>query len=431
MKKTLTVFLLLVVSSTAIANGIDFFHGSWDELLKKARQEGKLVFVDVYTDWCGPCKIMASTTFKQPDVGAYFNKNFINYKLDAEDEEQNGIELSEKYQVQAFPTLLFLDSSGGLKHRVEGFQDSMEFVKSAKIATGEIVFRSPAELEAAYNGGDRSPDLVKEYLLQAEFFDMETYQPKTKMIKVADEYFDTIGEKEWISRENFLIASKAYFSLSDPVVAHLLEHHDQYAKLVPMAELADYLISVNSGAIRDAAYKGDPVYKKYLGNIKGSLKAYYEKGFSSDMMMDQSEMGDSLEETYELHRLMSERVAALFKKNWGKYIELTKEQLSMLDTEKGRLELEKNSVEALLQEDCRDPKVLSVAKALYQKNYEQDPVFSGVTYATILTRLGEKAEAISIMDNALAAAEKMAMPQAVEYVKMEMDALRAELGVRQ
>lgn len=66
------LFLLVVTMSWSIiasAQGIDFFHGSYEEALKKARSENKGIFVDVYTSWCGPCKKMAREVFTQAGVG--------------------------------------------------------------------------------------------------------------------------------------------------------------------------------------------------------------------------------------------------------------------------------------------------------------------------------------------------------------------------
>ena len=84
MKKYVLLSFLLFCTGALFAQGINFDHGTWKEVLAKAKAEDKLVFVDVYTSWCGPCKKMAAEVFPLADVGQLFNPNFVNYKIDAE-----------------------------------------------------------------------------------------------------------------------------------------------------------------------------------------------------------------------------------------------------------------------------------------------------------------------------------------------------------
>lgn len=83
--------------------GIQFFHGTWAEALEKAKIEDKLLFVDAYAQWCGPCKVMAKNVFTQKKVGDFFNENFINLKMDME--TTDGASFGHKYPVSAYPTL--------------------------------------------------------------------------------------------------------------------------------------------------------------------------------------------------------------------------------------------------------------------------------------------------------------------------------------
>lgn len=62
--------------------GIKFEDITFNEALKKAKEQGKLIFMDCYTTWCGPCKMMSNQVFKQKQVGDFFNQNFVNLKVD-------------------------------------------------------------------------------------------------------------------------------------------------------------------------------------------------------------------------------------------------------------------------------------------------------------------------------------------------------------
>lgn len=75
-----------------------------------AEKEKKMIFIDFYTTWCGPCKMMSSEVFTQDQVGEYFNRTFVNLKVDAEKGE--GVELAKKYQVKAYPTFVVLRADG-------------------------------------------------------------------------------------------------------------------------------------------------------------------------------------------------------------------------------------------------------------------------------------------------------------------------------
>jgi len=100
--------------------GIKFFHGTWEEALKKAKTEGKHIFLDAYAVWCGPCKLMARQTFPKKDVGEYFNSHFINVKMDMERGE--GLALSKKYEIKAYPTLLIINHKGDEVGRTLGYK---------------------------------------------------------------------------------------------------------------------------------------------------------------------------------------------------------------------------------------------------------------------------------------------------------------------
>lgn len=133
MKKIIFIAFVAILSVTTYAQGVGmkFSSGTLNELRAEATSAKKLIFVDVYTTWCGPCKVMAADIFPQPVVGNYMNATFVNAKFDAEKGE--GIEIAAKYEVKAYPTMLILDAQGKEVGRIVGSSPTPEaFVKRIK-----------------------------------------------------------------------------------------------------------------------------------------------------------------------------------------------------------------------------------------------------------------------------------------------------------
>ncbi len=110
-----------VISEKKGGSGIDFKKMTLEEAKELAKKKNQLVFVDAYTSWCGPCKQMAATTFKDAEVGELFNEKFINIKIEME-KDPEGPAVAMKYRVRAYPTLLFIDGDGNLVKSIVGFQ---------------------------------------------------------------------------------------------------------------------------------------------------------------------------------------------------------------------------------------------------------------------------------------------------------------------
>lgn len=111
-------------------DGIQFYKGTWKEALTIAKKENKLIFLDIYATWCGPCKKLKSNTFSDAKVGSFYNNNFINLAMDGERGE--GLVLAQKYLLKSYPTLLFIDEKGNVVTRTVGYHDSEEFIELGK-----------------------------------------------------------------------------------------------------------------------------------------------------------------------------------------------------------------------------------------------------------------------------------------------------------
>jgi len=119
----------MALQLTVVSAHIDFRSMNIDQALEQARSEGKLVFIDTYATWCGPCKVM-DRVFEQKTVGTYFNSNFVNIKVDMDG--PLGPKMLKEYQVVWLPTLLILDPQGIVKSKVDRLVSGEELISIAK-----------------------------------------------------------------------------------------------------------------------------------------------------------------------------------------------------------------------------------------------------------------------------------------------------------
>ncbi len=110
--------------------GIQFFRGSWSEVLAKAQKENKPIFLDVYATWCGSCKRLKEYVLSNKKVGASFNNNFINVSLNAEIGE--GVIISNQFNIESYPSLLFINKDGTLNTKYEGYLNATALIKLGK-----------------------------------------------------------------------------------------------------------------------------------------------------------------------------------------------------------------------------------------------------------------------------------------------------------
>ena len=156
----LSVVILLSFPTQSWTKGIEFFKGSWEQALEKAGLEDKIIFVDAYAQWCGPCKRMAKTVFTTDKAGEFFNKNFINFKMDMESEP--GREFGKKYPVSAYPTLFFINSEGKIVLNTKGAQNLEGLIKLGNSALQKGL--DLESLEAKYQEGNRDVQFLYKYV---------------------------------------------------------------------------------------------------------------------------------------------------------------------------------------------------------------------------------------------------------------------------
>ncbi|WP_114940962.1 thioredoxin domain-containing protein [Mucilaginibacter endophyticus] len=131
--KLLFMFCFALIPYGIKAQGIKFIDNkTWKDVLAMAKVQKKLIFLDAYASWCGPCKYLQNNVFTTAEAGTEYNKNFINVKMDMEKGE--GITLAKKYDVKAYPTLFFINQNGQLIHLSVGALEVDQFVALARDA---------------------------------------------------------------------------------------------------------------------------------------------------------------------------------------------------------------------------------------------------------------------------------------------------------
>jgi len=127
----ISFFLILLVSQLSFSQQtIKFEDSDFATILAKAKAEKKIVFLDAYAAWCGPCKLMEKNVFTDKNVADYYNKNFINAHFDMEKGE--GPSLASKYGIRSYPTLLFLNGEGEIVGKELGYIKTEEFLELGK-----------------------------------------------------------------------------------------------------------------------------------------------------------------------------------------------------------------------------------------------------------------------------------------------------------
>ena len=279
--RALLTVLACLGPALALAGGIEFFDGSFEEALARAEEEDKHVFVDVYATWCGPCKVMDAVVFPRDDVGKHYNANFINLKLDAEDESINGPAISERYDVGAYPTYLYLNPDGSVVGRALGALPASLFVQVAEQLTGGLD-SGFAELEARYEQGERDPEFVQAYLWDAQvelaLFEgdvMQRHQRKSALENAANEYFSSRDFSELINPRDFALIAcyKEKKPRGDALVEYVIDNYDAFLDVAAEIALARLLLEINFYAAQGAAQQGDEQYLAYLGDLSGPLKS--------------------------------------------------------------------------------------------------------------------------------------------------------------
>ena len=378
MKNLLTIAFLCTISLVSKGQNreIKFETSTFEEVKAKAKKENKLIFVDAYTTWCGPCKWMAKTVFTNDTVADFFNENFISTKIDMEKGE--GIEFRTKYNVFCFPNLLFIDANGEVVHRRGGGMPPANFIAFAKEALGSS--NTYQAFAKEYETKKSDALFLSAYLGYLS----KTCVPYEDVIA---NYFNTQSEDQLTSRANwnmFYAYAKTYNNKAfNHVTNNLNTYYTLYTKDSVDLKIIDVLYKSGKKALF-AKKNADSTFAVFKTDI-----AKYPEQIASNV----------------LFRLDLDKYAS--KKEWNSFGELL--------LTKGDLYLsvkEKNAVAWKIFENVEDTKVLEKARQWIKKYIDENQNNAKVslyaeydTYASLLFKLKLKDEALAAANEAITLAK--------------------------
>lgn len=245
MKKFIVYFIFLSTLTSLSSQGIAFesHETPWADILKKAKAENKIVFVDAFTTWCGPCKVMSNTIFPQKSVGDAFNTKFINAKIDMEKGE--GPSIAQKYGIRAYPTYIFVNGDGELVHRSLGSMPAEKFIAVGEAAADPE--RQFFSLKKKYEAGERSADFLKRFA-----YSCNDAQEMSLIPAVTEAYLAT--QKDWLSKENMDFILKFATGIESPSFTFLLKNQAAFEKAKGKAEISRQIYQTAFQNVANTAY---------------------------------------------------------------------------------------------------------------------------------------------------------------------------------
>ena len=142
-----------------------------------------MIFVDCYTAWCGPCKVLENKIFPLKEVGDYYNSHFVNVKYDMEKSEGSVLDKLYPGAVTCYPTLLVIDPvTGNILHKWTGVKQANELIGEAKKALSN---RGIVAMNERFRKGERNFDFIREYVSTLS----QASDRRERVTEVLDIYF--------------------------------------------------------------------------------------------------------------------------------------------------------------------------------------------------------------------------------------------------
>jgi len=347
---------------------IQFEKNTTIQVLKaKAKKEKKLIFIDAYTSWCGPCKWISANIFTNKEVADYYNKNFINAKFDMEDQGE-GTRIGSSYEVMCYPNLLFIDANGKLIHRTAGVDQDPQFY----IALGETAKDSKkcfAAVEERYKKEPTNTTYFAEYLTLVSNTCLD-FQ------KDLDSYLFRLTEDDYLKEENWKLIQNHLADFNHKVTQYVSKNTSKFQD-----KFGDQVGAFLYNSVRQTAFDllNEPDFQEYK----------YQLLLKNSKLIEITEI-QSIVPMLEIYGF--ER-----KSEWDNLFDyLMKNGDAILDSEN------KNRYSYLISENTTSEVYLKKAEKWMIEVISEGENWNNLdTYAHVLVKLNKKKEALIIAEKSL------------------------------
>lgn len=424
MKNIMILISVLFFSLPGFSQGIEFEHGTWKEVLAKAKQTNKPIFVDVYTSWCGPCKKMSKDIFPLAEVGKVYNANFICYQVDAEKGE--GLEIGKTYEVRAYPTYLFIKADGTVFYRSLGSMNVKAFIEVSKTALAEMNDpKSITEWKKEYVQKKNDPLFLLGYMKKRNKQGLPNdslFDEYLKLIPEEERSSDIVAKLYREEEQQMKVTSFAYQNLQKNrmnLYRKLFGYVDIYLQDAIMNTIGEATESKDEKLLATAILAYDQLPQNPSLKSKNELyMAYYQQtgetdlyvkyatGYCNDKLMKMS--SDSIFQRDKMTLQIFENQVKLGVLAQIDTAQLAESRKFLEHGERDRISMTLNNIAWEMFQKVSDVNTLQDALRWSGRSLEltpNNPMWLD-TYANLLYKLGQKEEAIAKEEEALRYADK-------------------------
>lgn len=361
--------------TNAQAKEITVIEQDYQKALNLAAQEEKLVFIDFYTVWCGPCKKLDKLVFQNDSIRKILAKNFVILRYDAENDTV--FHLSKKHHVSSYPTGLILNKDGYVLNRQYGFRgnDAQSLQKNVlAFAEESIALNKENKILKGYSNEINASSYPKFYVDYVNRTNTKINQSEVSS------YF--INTDDVFSEEYF--AALIYFGREVPVniADRILENKQKYISLYGQKDVETLLFFLVSARFSLANSEKDK--DKYDEAVSFAKNALSEK-WTNDILPQ------------------FEKDFLIAQNKWDKVFEINKKAKDKGELDSGYI----NYFSWQVYKKCEDQQVIANCITWMKDLTKKEPTYAYLdTYAHLLYKSGNKKEAKKIILLAIEAAKQ-------------------------